>query len=181
MYILSAESNATSWGRISLASVARPPSPDVAGKDDNDQDGQGDVCDPDDDNDGVPDGNDNCPLTANPDQDDFDGDGQGDACDPDDDNDAVADGDDFCEGTSIPEAVPTQGLNPNHWALIDADTIFDTVKKGNGNGPGLSFTTTDTAGCSCEQIIIGLGLGQGHVKHGCSNSAMLDFVALVGK
>ena len=125
-------------------------------------------------------GSDNCPADANPDQDDLDGDGLGDVCDPDDDNDAVADGDDFCEGTFIPEAtVPSQGLNPNHWALLDGDTIFDTVTKGNGNGPGLSFTTTDTAGCSCEQIIVGLGLGQGHVKHGCSNSAMLDWLALV--
>lgn len=34
------------------------------------------------DNDGVPDQQDNCPLTANPDQIDTDGDGLGDACDP---------------------------------------------------------------------------------------------------
>jgi len=73
----------------------------------------------------------------------------------------VADGEDFYVGTFIPEVtVPSQGLKPNRWALIDRDTIFDTITKGNGNGPGLSFTTIDTAGCS--------------------NSAMLDWVALVG-
>ena len=36
---------------------------------------------PDDDNDGIPDGNDNCPSTANADQADGDRDGLGDACD----------------------------------------------------------------------------------------------------
>jgi hypothetical protein len=38
----------------------------------------------DSDNDGIPDTEDNCPLTPNPDQLDTDGDGSGDACDPDD-------------------------------------------------------------------------------------------------
>jgi hypothetical protein len=52
----------------------------------NDGDALGDVCDPDDDNDGVEDGDDNCPTVANTDQADNDGDGLGDACDNDDDN-----------------------------------------------------------------------------------------------
>ena len=54
---------------------------------DYDLDNVGDVCDDDDDNDGILDGPDNCLLNFNPGQEDFDGDGQGNACDLDADND----------------------------------------------------------------------------------------------
>ncbi len=52
--------------------------------------------DEDDDNDGIPDTSDNCPLIANADQADADGDGLGNACDPDDDNDGIPDLEDNC-------------------------------------------------------------------------------------
>ena len=98
----------------------------------------------------------------------------------DEDGDGVLDADDLCGDTVIPELnVPSSGsLNPNHWALLDGDTDFDTVKKGKGKGTGRSFNIADTFGCSCEQIIDALDLGKGHTKFGCSNSAMDDWIAL---
>jgi hypothetical protein len=51
---------------------------------------------PDTDGDGLSDGTDNCPSSANPGQENNDGDAEGDDCDADDDNDAVNDVDDAC-------------------------------------------------------------------------------------
>jgi hypothetical protein len=65
------------------------------GQSDSDGDGLGDACDPDDDNDGTPDGSDDFPTDPTEDNDN-DGDGIGDNADPDDDNDGTPDGsDDF--------------------------------------------------------------------------------------
>ena len=50
---------------------------------DTDKDGKADCVDTDDDNDGIDDNKDNCPLVYNPDQADKDHDGKGDACDND--------------------------------------------------------------------------------------------------
>jgi hypothetical protein len=63
----------------------------------------GDGCDADEDDDGVDDGDDNCPSVANADQDDLDADGAGDACDADDDDDGVDDGDDNCPSVANAE------------------------------------------------------------------------------
>jgi predicted extracellular nuclease len=141
------------------------------------------------DGDGDADDADNCRVTANADQADGDGDGVGDACDncpttanpdqADADFDGVADGcNDRCPGTTIPESVPTRGLNPNHWALVDGDLVFDTVVP-NGGTPNRTYTVQDTAGCSCSQIIDALGLGNGQAKHGCSNDTMEQWVTSV--
>ncbi len=68
-----------------------------------DNDGQGDVCDPDDDGDGVNDISDNCPVTPNAAQANLDGDEQGDVCDLDDDGDSVNDTADNCPLNANPD------------------------------------------------------------------------------
>ncbi len=66
------------------------PMPDIGGGEDADADG-------------IPDGQDNCPMVPNPDQADFDMDGEGDACDPDDDGDGANADIDNCPGLANPE------------------------------------------------------------------------------
>lgn len=56
---------------------------------DTDDDGMGDECDPDIDNDNIPNDNDNCPLIPNPGQSDMDRDGRGDVCQDDFDGDTT--------------------------------------------------------------------------------------------
>ena len=90
------------------------------------------------------------------------------------DADGVRNDADFCPNTSIPEAAPTRALKGNRYALTNGDLTFDTASR-NGN----FYTTTDTAGCSCEQIVEQTGAGNGHLKFGCSNSLMQDWIAIV--
>jgi hypothetical protein len=80
---------------------------------------------------------------------------------------------DFCPGTVIPESVPTDGFHANGSALTGPGGIFETAPP---NPQGVVYTLEDTAGCSCEQIVGELGLGEGHLRHGCSYSAMDDWL-----
>lgn len=90
--------------------------------------------DADDDDDGIADGADNCPVVANPGQANADADGAGDACDADDDNDGVADADD---------ALP---LDPAETADLDGDGIGDKADTDDDNDAALD------AADNCPQL-----------------------------
>lgn len=90
-------------GNVATATAIVTVAYDFTTTGDNDLDGLPDNCDADDDNDGILDVNDNCPLVANANQLDTDGDGIGNTCDDDDDNDGVLDGFDNCPLTYNPD------------------------------------------------------------------------------
>ena len=143
------------------------------------------------------DGQDNdCDVAVDEGYPDFDADSIADCVDPDDDNDGVDDGADECAWTLTDDwaaGVPSTGtLGSNRWMYdaandVNGDGSFTQQQSGNGknngNGNGnnqaAGWTYSDTAGCSCAQIIDQMALGNGHTKHGCSNSAMSDWNAIV--
>jgi hypothetical protein len=133
-----------------------------------------DICEPDDDNDGVDDGADNCPLTSDPDQADRDGDGIGDACDPNTPPDCSA------AGPSVASIWP-----PNHKIVaisvlgvtdFESDPISITIdsirhdEPVNGvadgdTGPDGSGVGSDTANVRAERAGSKKVPGDGRVYH----------------
>ena len=123
----------------------------------------------------------------------------------DSDGDGVLDDADMCMGTVIPEGAAWKELKEEHWALYDADRIFDTIEKSGkskkstkskkskkskkGGGSDLPYDIFDTAGCSCEQIIEEKHRDHGHsaddilkkIKYGCSNGEMKKWIKDLGK
>ncbi len=88
--------------------------------------GLGNACDYDDDNDGVVDSLDNCPLAPNPGQQDFNQDGRGDRCED-------SDGDGILDYLELPQALPKGGgapVAPDGWmfpALLAAASTLILV------------------------------------------------------
>lgn len=109
--------------------------------------------DTDADDDGVPDEDDNCPSTSNPDQADGDADGTGDVCDPDDDNDGVADSTDNCPNAVNPDQSDADGDGTGDFC--DADDDNDGAPDAADNcpvvaNPDQSDTDGDGAGNACD-------------------------------
>ena len=90
-----------------------------------DNDGIGDVCDPDVDADGVDNSLDNCPLIPNSGQEDFDLDTVGDACDLDIDEDGVLNANDICEFTIFGDLINSNGCSIHQ--LCPCDAPFGSV------------------------------------------------------
>lgn len=99
--------------------------------------GQG-YCVQDQDNDGILDDEDNCPLVANTEQSNFDGDAHGDACDADDDNDGVTDIGDTCLWTPLEDIINADGCSIAQ--LCPADTGY----KNHGNYVSYVSKTAET-------------------------------------
>ena len=97
---------------------------------DGNNNGIGDVCESDVDDDGVIDSDDNCVNTPNPLQENNDGDAQGDACDPDDDNDEVPDVVEDPNGNGVLDPGETDPFDPD----TDGDGILDGVEDSDQDG-----------------------------------------------
>uniref|UniRef100_T1IWS2 TSP C-terminal domain-containing protein n=1 Tax=Strigamia maritima TaxID=126957 RepID=T1IWS2_STRMM len=134
-----------------------------SGQEDSDNDGVGDLCDDDSDNDKIPDLSDNCPLVPNFNQEDSDDDGIGDACDncPYDANTDQSDVDRDQIGNACDPDIDNDGiknprdncpLHPNYdQADRDGDGVGDACDNcPNDANPNQQDTDKDLVGDKCD-------------------------------
>lgn len=117
---------------------------------------------PDGDNDGIPDVDDNCPSTSNPDQADSDGDGRGNVCDQtnelDPDNDGINGSSDNCPNIANSDQADADndGVGDACDTTNDLDTDGDGVNNDVDNCPSVANTDQrdtdgDGIGDLCDQ------------------------------
>ena len=128
---------------------------------DQDGDGVGNACDPDQDGDDVDDGDDNCALTPNADQRDTDADNLGDECDPFPGSTAgcrvTLGGDITVDGERA-----TFGGNAQAKTLEEAAGELEYTDHGNANPTSFKSLTVDSAICSEHDVTIrGAGRADG--------------------
>jgi hypothetical protein len=114
---------------ISCTAYANPTQADL------DTDGLGDLCDPDDDGDGVNDVDDNCHRVVNPDQLNFDGDGFGNVCD---DSDALLD---IRRARVLVNRSTAQW--PNGEVTVRGDIVLESPDDSVDAAEGIAFRITD--------------------------------------
>jgi hypothetical protein len=120
-----------------------------------DLDGIGDACDPDIDNDTVPNGSDNCPLVYNPDQVDTDGNGVGDACENDFDGDTIPDSEDNCRGVPNPSQTDSDGDGYGN-ACDNCPLVYNPDQadsNANGIGDACEVTPTVTPTATATAVV----------------------------
>ena len=115
------------WGPLPFEPFLEEPSEQTPTSHmDSDGDGLLNFLDEDDDNDGLSDDNDNCPLVNDPNQEDFDQDGLGNSCDPDDDGDGVEDTiDEFPLDPTEVKDTDNDGIGDNSDDDDDNDGVSD--------------------------------------------------------
>tara|TARA_R110001592_G_scaffold258236_4_gene522042 strand:- start:15491 stop:19831 length:4341 start_codon:yes stop_codon:yes gene_type:complete len=109
---------------------------------DQDQDGQGNVCDTDDDGDTVNDSTDNCPLVSNAGQEDQDQDGKGDVCDSDRDGDGLSNADETALGTN-PDSTDSDEDGTNDGADNCPATLNSDQENTDGDAKGNACDADD--------------------------------------
>ena len=129
------------------------------GQEDGDNDGIGDACDTDLDQDEIENDVDNCPTIPNADQADNDSDGDGDPCDGDDDNDFVPDEEDNCPLTTNPNQADSDADGVGDLCDPDSDSDNDGVLGGDNcpdvANPEQEDLDNDGRGDACDPDIDG--------------------------